>query len=226
MKSTIWKTDFIKAYQVGYSRNDIDSFISEAELLLRQLINHFKSLNGKYPADKKDKNLLVYLILNELINSLYDAVLALRNGNIRLTSRVFREVMECRDIIKLVHSENGAKYVDKWFKDEYIPHSDFRKTLENNVNGLKDLTRDIYQRYSKYTHRSYSAIIDSFTIEDEKLNFNMYLDFDNPSHLKIISKYCIHTAQFILNVGLDPLEYDLISKLSMGIIVNNMMKEK
>lgn len=226
MKSKIWKADFIEAYQVGYSRKDIDSFIAEAKLLLRQLINHFKTLNGKYTSDKKDKNLLVYLIINELINSLYDAVLALQNGNIRLTSRVFREVMECRDIIKLVHSENGEKYVDKWFKDEYIPHSDFRKTLGNNNNGLKDLTRDIYQTYSKYTHRSYSAIIDSFTIDNDKLDFNMYLDFENETHRKVISKYCIHTATFILNVGLDPLEYNLISKISMGMIVNNMMEEK
>ncbi|WP_282074104.1 hypothetical protein [Polaribacter atrinae] len=226
MKSTIWKIDFIEAYKSGYSKSEIESFITEAELLLRQLVNHFKSLNGRYSANKKDKNLLVYLILNELIHSLYDAVLAIQNGNIRMTSRVFREVMECRDIIKLVHSENGEKYVDKWFKDEYIPHSDFRKTLENDENGLKDLTRDIYQKYSKYTHRSYSAIIDSFTLENDKLKFNMNLDIDEPLHRKIISKYCIHTAQFILNTGLDPLEYNLISEISMGMIVNNMMEEK
>lgn len=226
MKSTIWKIDFIEAYKNGYSKSEIDLFITEAELLLRQLINHFKSLNGKYSADNKNKNLLVYLILSELIHSLYDAVLAIQNGNVRMTSRVFREVMECRDIIKLVHSDNGEKYVDKWFKDEYIPHSDFRKTLENDQNGLKDLTRDIYQKYSKYTHRSYSAIIDSFTLEDDKLKFNMFLDINELSHRKIISKYCVHFAQFILNTGLDPLEYNLISKINMEIIVNNMMEGK
>ncbi|MES2556898.1 MAG: hypothetical protein V4604_12150 [Bacteroidota bacterium] len=226
MKSIIWKTDFIEAYKNGYSKKEIESFVSEAELLLRQLINHFKSLDGKYSVDKKDKELLVYLVLNELINSLYEAVLALQKGNIRMTSRVFREAMECRDIIKLVHSEKGEKYVHKWFKDEYIAHSDFRDTLKNNKKGLKDLTRDVYQQYSKYTHRSYSTLIDSFTLEDEKLKFNMYLNINEPSHQKIISKYCIHTAQFILNVGLDPLEYNLISKISMGMIVNNMMTEK
>lgn len=226
MKSTIWKISFIEAYKSGYSKSEIEYFISEAELLLRQLINHFKSLNGMYSADKKDKNLLVYLILNELIYSLYDAVLAIQNGNIRMASRVFREVMECRDVIKLVHSENGEKYMDKWFKDEYIPHSDFRKTLGNDQNGLKDLTRVIYQEYSKYTHRSYSAIIDSFILEDDKLKFNMHLDINEPSHRKIISKYCVHTAQFILKTGLDPLEHNLISKISMGMIVNNMIEGK
>lgn len=226
MKSAIWKTNYIKAYKTGYSIIEIESFISEAELLLRQLINHFKSLNYSYSVDRKDKKLLTYLILNEMIHSLYDAVLALQNGNIRMTSRVFREVMECRDIIKLIHSENGEKYVDKWFKDEYIPHSDFRKILKDDKNGLKELTRDIYQKYSKYTHRSYSAVIDSFTLEDDKLKFNMYLDIDDSLHRKIISKYCIHISQHILNIGLDPLDYGLISKINMGLIVNNMMEER
>lgn len=226
MNSSIWKIDFIEAYKIGYSKKEIESFMSEAELLLRQLINHFKSLDGKFSANKKDKKLLVYFILNELVCSLYDAVLALQNGNIRIASRIFREAMESRDIIKLVHSKNGEKYVDKWFNDEYIRHSDFRKTLEDDKNGLKGLTREVYQKYSKYTHRSYSVLIDSFSLEDENLKFNMFLDINETSHRITISKYCIHTAQFILNVGLDPLKYKLISEMSMSMIVNNIMKEK
>ena len=54
----------------------------------------------------------------------------------------------------------------------------------------------------------------------------MFLDINELSHRKIISKYCVHFAQFILNTGLDPLEYNLISKINMEIIVNNMMEGK
>jgi hypothetical protein len=221
MKSNIWKTDFGQAYKTGYSKKELKLFLSEAELLLRQFINHFRSLKGKYPMEKRDKELLVYLILNELFHSLYDAVQALEHGNIRPASRVFREVMECRDIIKLVYSENGEKYVDKWFKDEFIAHRDFRNTLSKE---LEEMTRGVYQLYSKHTHRSYSVIMDSYTLVDKGLQFNIYFDLEDATHRKTLSKYCVHVAQFILNVGLDPLEYDLISEINMSLIVNNMME--
>ena len=226
MKSEIWKSDFSKAYESGYTIEEISSFNSEAELLLRQLVNHFESLNGNYSIENKDKNLLIYLVLNELINSLYDAVLALNNGNIRMASNVFRQVMECRDIIKLIHTENGNDYVEKWFNDEYIRHSDYRRIIGDEDLELKDLTKNIYQRYSKYSHRSYSAIIDSYVLKTEKLQFNRQLDLNNNVHRKILSRYYKHLAQFILNVGLDPLEYDLISEFRMGVIMSNLLDEK
>ena len=200
MKSEIWKTDFSKAYEDGYTIEEINSFYSEAELLLRQLVNYFESLNGKYSIENKDKNLLIYLVLNELINSLYDAVLVLHNGNIRMASNVFRQVMECRDIIKLIHSENGEEYIGKWFNDEYIPHSDYRKLIGDEDLELKDLTKNIYQRYSKYSHRSYSAIIDSYVLKTEKLHFNRQLDLNSTAQRKILSRYYAHLATFILNV--------------------------
>ncbi|MXN93213.1 hypothetical protein GR160_18445 [Flavobacterium sp. Sd200] len=222
MKSEIWdKESTIKAFTIGYTLEEINQFNDECKIFLNEVIRQSNFLNGTFNDNLNDLKKANWLILNDISSSLLDCHQQIMYGNIRMASRVFRDVMENMHILELLNKSQKEKYLVKWYKNEVISHGDYRDWIKKEESlELSELTRDVYRQYPKYAHRTYRAIYESYSQENQFLNFNERLIFSNPQHLKIISKYYFHLSYFVINTSLDYADYNVLNSIQLSIIAD------
>ena len=178
MKSEIWdKESTLKAFTKGFSIATIDFFDKECEEFLTVVINVSASLNERFDIDSKELKKANWIILNDISCSLYDCLNELKKGNVRLASRVFRDVLENMHLLELLNKSDDGTLLVKWFDNEIIPHGTYRDWLKRKDEKLSKLTRDVYRLYSKFAHRTFEPIIESYDVtENDKLKFKLFLN--------------------------------------------------
>lgn len=225
MKSEIWDKNSKKAFTTGYSKKELDYFDKECEEFLTVVINLSASLNNTFSLNSKSIKKANWIILNDISCSLYDCLLELKKGNIRMSSRVFRDVMENMHLLVLLNKSENENLLLKWFNNEVIEHGKYRSWLKKENEKLSELTRVVYRLYSKYAHRTYKPIFESYNISaNENIEFKLYLDRDNSNDLKILSKYYSHLSYFVLNTSLNYSDYKVLDPYKLSIMANEALK--
>jgi len=228
MKSEIWNEENnIKAFTTGYSEEQIAIFNIECEIFLKEVLRQSAFLNSTFKSDVNDLAKANWLILNEITSSLYDCHQNIIICNIRVASRIFRDVLENMHILELLNKSNNPKYLIKWYANEVISHSEYRAWIKNQKTPeLSELTREVYRLYSKYAHRTFESIYESYTENSNKtIVFNLYLDNTNTFNLKILSKYYSHLSYFITNTTLNYSDYNVLKDVQMQIIAEMFLKD-
>ena len=167
-----------------------------------------------------------WLILNDITSSLYDCHQNMVDGNIRIASRVFRDAMENMHLLELLNKSEKEKYLKNWYENEVISNSEYREWIKKvKTIQLSELNRDVYRQYSKYAHRTYKAIYESYSKDvDCTIRFKVKLSRENQSDLKILSKYYSHLSYFIINTTLNYSDYNVLNKIQMSIISDLVVK--
>lgn len=225
MKSKIWDKDVITAFTIGYSIDEIEFFDNECEEFLTVVINLSKSLNDKFDKESNDLKKVNWLILNDISCSLYDCLSALKKGNIRIAGRVFRDVLENMHLLELLNKSDDGKLLKKWLNSEFIPHKTYRDWLKKKDEKLSNLTRDVYQLYSQFSHRTFKPIMDSYsTNQNGNLEYKWLLDRQNSDDLKVLSKYYSHLSYFVLNTSLNYGDYKVLDTFELSVMANEALK--
>ena len=225
MKSELWDKDSIKAFTTGYSTEELDFFDKECEEFLTVVINLSRNLNDKFSAESTELKKASWLILNDISCSLFDCLSELKKGNIRIAGRVFRDVLENMHLLELLNKSDDGKLLKKWFENEFIPHRTYRDWLKKKDDKLATLTRDVYQLYSQFSHRTFKPISESYyTNENGNLEYKWHLDRQNHKDLKILSKYYSHLSYFVFNSSLNYKHYDVLNSFEMSIMADEALK--
>lgn len=221
MKCNIWNKESAEiAFTIGYKIQEIEIFNIECETFLKALLEESFFLKNDFFNDINDLKKATWLILNDIISSNYDCLQNLKVGNIRMASRVFRDNMENMNIVEFLNESGKSKYLNDWYKDEILAHKDYREWLKQTDEDLSILTRDVYRIYSKYAHRTYHSILESYSLtEDKKLEYKHFTDKNKPEDLKLLSEYYSHLAYFVNNTVLKYEKYELISKSKLRTII-------
>jgi hypothetical protein len=222
MKSEIWDKNGKKAFTEGYDIKNIELFDQQCEKFLRAVLFENSLIDKTFSESIDNLEKANFLILNDITTSLYDCLSNIKIGNIRIAARVFRDTLENMHLLELLNKSGKEKFLNHWYSNEVISHSDYREWLKKTDSELSELTRDVYRLYSKYAHRTYEPILENYDIENGFLKFNFSLDRNNDDHRKLLSRYYYHLSYFALKTSYNYCDYKVHNKLAMIRIANDL----
>jgi hypothetical protein len=117
-----------------------------------------------------------WMILTDCVDAVLEALDLLNRKKHRVAARIFRDVIENIDLLTFFKSgtESSKEYLTKWFGGEFIPHRIAREYIKE-VEGESARKRraKYYQELSAFTHRTYSALKDSYSLgKDDKMVYD------------------------------------------------------
>ncbi len=167
MPSIVWGRAPQEAYEEPYEYGAQEQFAREATKLLSQLYVLLNSERHRYATDDRSVAKAVWLLAMDALDSLRESLAALERKEHRIAGKLFRDVLESMDLAAYfcVPDEKSGMAMAKWYRDEYVPHSEYRDYFRKNHGNLAaNELAALYKRLSRFTHRSYGAILEGYTV--------------------------------------------------------------
>jgi hypothetical protein len=167
MSSFVWGRDPQEAFDNPYEYDAQEQFVREAKVFLKRMTEALDGYNMKF--NKADVGLkkATWMLLQDLVDSLYECLVLIQEKRHRVASRLFRDVVETLDLLKLFHSgtEKASRTLEKWYENEVISHGKARDYLKD-VEGeaVANARRDYYRQLSRFTHRTYRPLLHSYVL--------------------------------------------------------------
>jgi len=164
--SLVWGRDPQEAFEEPYEYGIQDQFEREATPLFRQLYKLLNSDQYHYTVEDRSCEKAVWLLAMDALDSLRDCLGALIRKDHRVAGKLFRNILESMDLAAYFHSatEKSRVSLEKWFGDEIVPHREYRNYVKRtqSAKAAERLAKH-YSSLSRFTHRSYRAILDGYS---------------------------------------------------------------
>ncbi|MXW77788.1 MAG: hypothetical protein F4Z57_02135 [Gemmatimonadetes bacterium] len=169
MPSKIWRLDPLEAYERPYEYAVQDQFQREATKLLPELYPLLNNKNNEYRVDDQSASKACWLLAMEALDCLRESLAALEQKRHRVFSALLRTTHEVLDLATYFHAqgetENGAKQLKKWYRDEFIEHKVYRNWIEvRDGPTARKRETDKYRSLSRFTHRSYRTLLHGYSV--------------------------------------------------------------
>lgn len=167
MLSLVWERDPREAYRNPYEYAAQEQFVREASKLLKSYYPLLNPKERRFTRDERSVEKAVWLLQMDALDSLRDCLSALERRNHRVAGKLFRSVIEPLDLAAYFHGRTTKTQQDlqRWYEDKWIRHSDYRDYLKNTVGKeAAEESRRHYRGLSGLVHRSYSAVLDGYTV--------------------------------------------------------------
>lgn len=163
MPSHVWGRDPQEAFEEPYEYAVQDQFVREATVLLAELYNCMNSDRHRYTIADNTTEKAVWLLAMDALDSLRDCLTALKRKEHRMAGKLFRDVVENMDLAAYFHSDDikSKANLRKWYQNKIVPHREYRDYVKS-IYGLQQAEQlaKHYSSLSRFTHRSYLAILD------------------------------------------------------------------
>lgn len=154
----------------------LKSVYSEIEERIKKLKNLIPDITEQAPL------CAVYLVFGKVLQTWRVIFLLNERGYSFETMELNRSIIENLDLIHTFHLDKNTTHLSKWFQGEIITNAVARNLIDeyikNSVNtqGLSpyDMANDVYRGFSKYTHCSYAALLESIDVFNEDFDWNGY----------------------------------------------------
>jgi len=170
MPSLVWGRNPQEAFESPYEYGIQEQFAREAMALLAQLYRLLNSETHRYSTHDHSAKKAIWLLAMDALDSLREALASLQRGEHRIAGKLFRDVFESMDLAAYFHSGTSSSVtcLRKWYDDEIVPHREYRDYVRKTqspeeAKGLKEH----YSSLSRFTHRSYLAILDGYSLGGE-----------------------------------------------------------
>ncbi|MCX7217852.1 MAG: hypothetical protein NTY70_02610 [Burkholderiales bacterium] len=167
MASIVWGRDPQEAHDNPYEYDAQDQFVREAKELLSQLQLKLDRFTMAFHRDDETLEKATWMLALDLIDALLESVHLFEEKRHRIASRLFRDAVETIDFLQVLHSSTprAEKALRLWYEDETIPHIESRRHIEKIAGSEAAFKRrDYYVQLSKFTHRTYRALLKSFSL--------------------------------------------------------------
>lgn len=165
MCSEIWIKTPQQAYDWPHDYDDQDQFLAEADSLLKVAFSAFNELNMKFKRDDLSLEKALWLLHFDVLDALRECVALLLENRPNTASRIFRDVFETLDIAAYFAAKTTDSERDlvKWYEDKIFTHGTYRDSLKRQGEvALADSKAAEYKNLSKFAHRSYMALCQSY----------------------------------------------------------------
>lgn len=165
MPSFVWNREPSEAFSEPYEYDGQEQFAREATAVLAELNSHYARLNQTYKLSEETLLKAVWMLQVDALGALTDALALTAEKQHRLVSRLFRDIIETMDAsLYFFHGGDRAQAnLIKWYRNEVIPHRVFREFIKtHHGNERFERLRSVYGDFSKYTHRTYRALLMSY----------------------------------------------------------------
>lgn len=212
---------------------EIQKKITGFQTIHSQVKTHIKRLRELVP-DITEQTVLcaVYLIYGKVLQT-WEAIFLLSSKGYNFEiMELTRSISEDIDLIKVFYLDKNQKHLKKWFEGSIIDHKVAReledefireaklKVIEEHNLSPYDLATEVHSTYSKYTHCSYAAILDSVDVFNEDFDWNRYAN----THYTLNNIHVLESAmtQLLLSLKMTYLELRDIENLEEieGILTN------
>jgi hypothetical protein len=201
MSSFIWNREFQDAYDEPYEYPAQEQFHREAETIISKLKDSLSKFNGAFSRDDNSKNKAVWMLVTDAVDALIDCLEALKNKKHRISSRMYRDVIETLDLACyfMTNTKESNTNLIKWYSDEVIPNRVFRDYLKKTVGEEKALEKaSYYSTLSKFTHRTYFTLIKSYVLRaDNTIGYDNFQVSDTLVLPHTIAIYYVYVAELI-----------------------------
>ncbi|WP_216612389.1 hypothetical protein [Vibrio sp. RE86] len=216
MASFVWGRDPQEAYRNPYEWDANKQFSIEARAILDRFFAVLMNKDICFEKSETSFNKAEWMLLTDATDSLIEALENLDKSKHRITSRLFRDVVENLDLLTYFRAETHQSQKDlrKWFKGEFIPHRVSREHLrETDGESARKQRAKYYQELSAFTHRTYKALCDSYTLgQGNKLVY----DTDAVSRMMVppqtLSAYYCVLSDLIIHLSNSLQQSELITK--------------
>ena len=144
----------------------------EAKLLLDDFNIRLDQRTLHHHRDDQSLEKATWMLSLDLVDSLLECLELLREKRHRPASRLFRDAVETMDFLKVIHSntQRGRLALEQWYQNRTIRHSEYRAHLRE-IKGEEagKARKAYYEELSKFTHRSYRALLHSFSLGRDNL---------------------------------------------------------
>jgi hypothetical protein len=165
LKSRIWSSDPQTEFANPYFYSEQDLFLEEAESILADLLEVLQENNMNFTIDDRSSEKAIWMLHIDVLEALRQTTALLREKRHSIASRLFRDVLETIDLAAYfaTGTDKSGEDLVKWYEDEVIPHRRSRSSLGQRWGATAENTRrEQYQNWSRFTHRSYWAVKQSF----------------------------------------------------------------
>ena len=181
MPSFVWNREPGEAFSEPYEYGGQEQFSREAESVLKELKAHYAQWDCAFTRDDRTVQKAVWLLQVDALGALTDALDLTNCKRHRLAARLFRDFVETMDAsFYFFHGGKEAHAnLAKWYNNEVIPHRVFREFLKSHHgNENFEHLRTTYNDFSKYTHRTYRALLMSYIhASEDKLAYDGFRSF-------------------------------------------------
>jgi len=167
MASIVWGRHPQEAHDNPYEYEAQEQFVREAKELLTQLQLKLDRFTMVFHRDDQTLEKATWMLALDLIDALLESVQLFEEKRHRIAFRLFRDVVETMDLLRVLRSDTprAGKSLRLWYENKTIPHSESRKHIEEAESSEAALKRrDYYDQLSKFTHRTYRALLKSFSL--------------------------------------------------------------
>lgn len=222
MASIVWGRNPQEAFQNPYEHEVNKDFSIEAHTLLESFLKHLMKKNRVFTKQDTSLTKAEWMLLTDSVDGLMEALELLDNKRHRVSARIFRDVIENLDLVSFFRSntDKSKQYLAKWFEGEFIPHKIYRDFLRETMGEeARKNSADYYRVLSKYTHRTYKALCDSYIVgTDKKIAYDTYtIDSLSDPRILVLSQT---TSAYYAVIA------DLTLRLSQSLIQSELMSNK
>lgn len=167
MPSIVWGRSPQEAYDNPYEYAAQDQFVREASKLLDDLNVRLDRFTMHFHRNDRSLEKAMWMLSLDLVDSLKESVELLKEKRHRVAFRLFRDAVETMDLLRVLRAgnERSKRALRLWYEDRSIPHSESRKYIEEADGPNVALQRrEYYDQLSKFTHRTYRALLKSFSL--------------------------------------------------------------
>jgi hypothetical protein len=163
--SLVWGRDPQEAFEQPYEYQVQEQFEREARQLCSEFYKLLSTDSHVYRSEERSCEKAVWLLVMDALDSLRGCLDALARKEHRVAGKLFRAVSEATDLAAYFHSATPSSKRDllKWYADEVVPHSRYREYVKATQG--EEIARQLsvhYRNLSRFTHRSYRAILDGY----------------------------------------------------------------
>lgn len=211
MASFVWHRNPEEAYSNSYEYAAQEQFAREAKGILTRLGKNLAKYNLHFTAKEASIQKAVWMLHNDAIDALQEALGLLNRKNHKLVGRIFRDVWESSQLVEyfLSATPKSQKDLKKWFEDEIILHREIREQLKKSGRKAEvEQRRQRHRELSKFTHRSYRALQKGYSLgAADKMVYDGYtkwsvLPHTVSSYYAILAALIIQNSETIKNSGL------------------------
>lgn len=224
MPSIVWGRDPREAYRNPYEYKSQDQFVREAKKILDKLFSELLKYSMKFKRDDTSIKKAIWMLQIDAVDSLRDCLVLLKQKKHRVAGRLFRDVMETLDLAAFFSSNTikSNKCLKKWYKDEVIPHGEYRNFIKKTEGEEKFKNiRAHHRMLSKITHRTYRTLAYGYVLGKDE-----FLAYEGISKnllvpTETIAMYYALLSDFILITSNEIKKRGLVKKS----IINNIWRD-
>ncbi len=228
MASIVWNRSPQEAYKNPYEYAIQEQFVREATALLQKFNKALQKYSMKFRKNDYSVKKAIWMLQLDALDSLRDALEALKIKKHRIAGKLFRDVMETLDIAAYFYAqtEKSKKNLKKWYKNEIISHSEYRDYVEKTLGQeISEAKKQEYKNLSQFTHRSYRALLDGYGLGRDDLIWHDGVSNNGFMVLpQTIAAYYATLASLIKEFNEEVVKRGLLNKKEVKEIVNSSLE--